>query len=328
MLEQLRLIADDETIPGRREALDAIEHPKAGEAAASLTRPEAYDWTLLLPRTSGMGSARDIRRRVKMLKSVEPRFDYLLYPEERIEFVARGMLNSYAEQYFMGLWSFRINWSIFLFTNYRVILVNTGTKRGRVKSLMWQIPYDRVKKYGAAVHIGSVSFKLDDRKSYRFAGMAKRDRRLLKDYVRTQMQRVREEGFQFPSHRGRDSLCPACATPAAAKAKVCKSCGAEYINPYVPSLMSFFIPGLGDLYLGHRSIAFFELLGFAFVLLVALGIVSGGGSSASAGAAPLPLGFSFVIAIIFVAMANGVDAIITHHVASKGKQIKANAWKG
>lgn len=328
MLEAGEAGVDVSAIPGRREAIDAIENPKARAAVESLARPDAYDWSVLFPRTTGLRASRDIKRRAKLLRAVEPRFDYLLYPEEQIEFVAQGMLNSYAEQYVMGLWSFRINWSIFLFTNYRVILVNTGTKRGKVKSLMWQIPYDRVKKYGAAVHIGSVTFKLGDRKMYRFAGMHKHDRKLLKAFVRDHMSQVRSEGFRFPSFKGRDSLCPTCATPAPEKAKRCESCEAEFIHPIVPGIMSFVIPGLGDLYLGHRSIAFFEFMGFAFVLLLALGLVSRGVSSPSAGAAVVPLGDAIASALILLLFTSGFDAIVTYSVAKKGKQVKSNAWKG
>jgi hypothetical protein len=299
---------------GRVEVLHAAPSPKVRAALESLERHDAYDWSRLFPKTAGIGAAGDIKRRVRMLRSVEPRFDYLLYPEERVEFVTKGVLNSFAEQYFLGLWSIMISRTLFLFTNYRVLLIHCD-RRGRAKSMMWQIPYHRVRKYGAGGVTGSVGFKLDDGKNYKFAGVPRADRKRLKSYVRAQIDRVRAEQFEFPSHSARDPLCPACATPQPRAARDCAACGEAFVNPIKPALMSCVIPGLGDFYLGHRGMAIIELLGFALLLFIVFGAFVSGDTNL------------ITTWLVLLAIANAIDGAITFHIARKGMKLRSRAWK-
>ena len=298
----------------REALLRSVAHERAREALASLRAWDAYAWARLFPRTSGLGAASDIRRRVRMLRSVEGRLDFLLFPGERIEFVTRGILNSFVEQYFMGIWSYVVNRTVFLFTNYRVILLNSDRK-SRAKVMMWQIPYARMRKYGAGTVAGSVGFKLS-RRTYKFFGVPRGDRKRLKEFMRGKLEAARTGALEFPSHEDRDPLCPRCGTPLVARARACAECGDEMINPMVPAAMSLAIPGLGDLYLGHHSMAAVELVGFAMVLLIVLAmVVGGGGADVAAG-------------LVLLAAANTFDAVVTFHVARKGALPRRLAWKG
>lgn len=301
-------------ITARDALLSAVLVDKARRELERLSAVDRYDWPALFPRVSGFGAAGDIRRRVRMLLSAEPRFPYLLFPEERIEFVTKGMFNSFLEQYLLGPWAYLINHTLFLFTNYRVILLNSDGK-GRARTMMWQIPYDRVAKYGAGVWFGSVTFRLKNGTSYKFANVPSLDRKRLKEYVRTRLEGVRREAFQFPSHASRDPLCASCATPIPPRTHRCPECAEEFIRPSTPALMSPILPGLGDLYLGWKGIAVLELIGFALVLLARLGIVSANADD-------------WPIAIGVVAAANGIDAAITWLIARKGVLPTRMAWTG
>jgi len=301
--------------PARDDVLASISSDRIRQRLLSLQKPEAYDWGSLFPKTDGMGAAADIKRRVRMLASVEPRLDTLLYPGERIEFVTKGMLNSWAEQYFMGIWSMLINQTLFLFTNYRVIQISADSK-GRAKTMMWQIPYARMQKYGAGTFSGSVSFKLGNGGALRFSGVPHKDRKQLKSLVAGKLDLAGQGQLEFPSHADRDPLCCRCATPISRKTRSCAECGDEFINPIVPAIMSLIVPGVGDFYLGHRVMGVFELLGFAVVLLFAVGIVI------TDGLAALP------IALIVVVIANAFDGAMTLHIARKGVLAKRLAWRG
>jgi hypothetical protein len=295
--------------------LTGIANEKIRRTLTTLTQPHVYRWDTLFPRTDGIGAAGEVQRRVRMLKSIEARLDVLLYPGEQIEFVTKGTLNSWAEQYFMGIWSLVINRTVFLFTNYRVILLNSDGK-GRAKSLMWQIPYDRLGKFKTNGVSGTTTFRLAGGGAYRFVGVPRADRKRLRDYVATRLDSARASDLAFPSHTDRDSLCPHCATPVQPKARACSECAEPFILPRVPALLSLAVPGLGDLYLGHRTMAFMELLGFAFLLLVVGSLVLAGTPADLAGAA------------LLLVLANSIDAAMTYHVARKGVLSRRLAWRG
>ncbi|HZW10446.1 MAG TPA: PH domain-containing protein [Phycisphaerales bacterium] len=301
--------------PAPEQFLGSISNEKVRRSLAALTQPHAYRWDTLFPKVDGLGAAGEVHRRVRMLRSIEPRLDVLLYPGEQVEFVTKGTLNSWAEQYFMGIWSLVINRTVFLFTNYRVILLNSDGK-GRAKSLMWQIPYDRLGKFKTSGVSGTTTFKLASGAAYRFVGVPRADRKRLREYVASRLDSARSSDVAFPSHSDRDPLCPLCATPTPPKARACAECNEPFVHPRVPALLSLLVPGLGDLYLGHRTMAVMEFIGFAFLLLVAAGMMLSGTSQ------------DILTACIIVAVANGVDAAMTYHVARKGVLSRRLAWRG
>ena len=308
----------DETLSGvaDRDALLArVNNDGVRRWIAELQNVDSYDWARLFPRTEGLGAGGDVKRRVKMLKAVEPRLERLLYPGERIEFITSGVLNSWVEQYFLGVWSITINQTVFLFTNFRIILLNSDSKK-RAKAMMWQVPYHRLRKYGAGMFIGSVRLKLSGGKSYAFTRVPASDRKRLKEFMRDRLEQVRAGGEQFPCHVDRDPLCPTCCSPVPPKTHVCPECDEEFITPLKPALMSLILPGLGDLYLGHTTIACFEMFGFVVLLFVAFTLASTGRPE------------EIVAAVGLVVIANCIDAAVTQYIASKGRVPTRMAWKG
>jgi hypothetical protein len=290
-----------------------IENEKLRARIQSLACLDRCDLATVFPKTRAMGAAGDVKKRIVMLRSVEPRLDRLPYPGERIELVTKGTINAFAEQYFMGIWSIIINRTLILCTNFRIILLSSDNK-GRARALMWQIPYDRLKKYGRSM--GNITFKCVGGTFLRFVSVPAIDRKRLKQYLADRIDHARAAGPQFPSHADRDPLCPMCATPQPKAATACAECATPFINPAHPAVMSLVIPGLGDLYLGHTAMGVMELLGFALLLL---GL---GAYVVTTGPAAIPES-----ALILV-VANVVDAAMTYHVARKGKLAKSQTWRG
>lgn len=292
--------------------LPADLDPKIQSMIGSLHHTSRYDIQSIFPKLSGMGAKSDVKRRVMMLGSIEDRIDTLLYPDERVEYVALAVLNSWAEQYFMGIWAITINRTLLIFTQHRAILMFADTK-GRAKHQAWQIPYHRLMKYGAGVWAGSVCFKLDDGKKYKFTGMKKADRKNLREYMKTRLEQQVENRTEFPSFKARDALCPGCWTPTPPKLRACPHCEEEFIDPKIPGLCSLIIPGTGDLYLGHITLGIMELVGFGFVLLIIAGVVIDNPSD-------WPLG------LLLLCIANGIDGAVTYHIAKKGYISKRHAF--
>lgn len=289
-----------------------VENPRLDTLTARLARKDLYEMPTVFPRTDGMGSGKDIKRRIRMLESVEPRLDLLLYPEERIEFVTTAVLNSLAEQYFMGLWAIVINRTLMLFTQHRVILIQADGK-GRAKHLAWQIPYTRLQGFKTGMMTSSARFKLENGKVYKFAQMPRRDRKLLRAFMEARATRAGEASFEFPSHEPRDSLCPACCTPLPARVRSCAECEESLADPKVPALMSLAVPGSGHLYLGHRGLGLVELAGFCFLLLAMVMVVIDNPSE-------------WWIALAIIAIFNTADGLITLHVARKGMLSKRQTF--
>lgn len=297
----------------RDDLLASIDNEKTRALAAALEHHEAYDWSSIFPKTRGMGARADVKRRVLMLRSVQDRLPHLLFPDEHIELVTRGTLNNFAEQYFMGVWSIIINRTLILCTSERIILLNSDAK-GRARALMWQIPYDRLKKYGRSM--GNITFKCTGGTFLRFVSVPRVDRKMLKDYLAHKIDNARAHGPRFPSYADRDPLCPACATPQERGVRECAECGDRFINPYLPAAMSLVVPGVGDLYLGHHSMAAIELISFALLLLVLGAVVATQGLIALPGV------------LLLLLVANLADAAITFHVARKGLLSTRHVWRG
>lgn len=293
----------------RETVLAGIQDEKVRAMIAGLSRPDAYDWSHLFPKTTGRGASGDVKRRVRMLRSLEPRLDYLLFPDERIEFVTMGVLNSFVEQYFMGIWALIINRTMLVFTDMRLILVQCNGS-GVAKSMMWQIPYHRIGNYTGS--LGVIKFRVDGGQLYTFSGVPGDDRKRLKEYVQSRVARTREAGAEFPSFAGRDSLCPACASPVPAAAESCPECGESFTKPHVPAIMSLIVPGLGHMHLGHHVMAVFEMAGFAIVIAVCAGLTLAG---------------EWPVAVALLATANFIDGAVTYHVAKKGKKLARRAWQ-
>lgn len=306
----------DPGLLAQREALlAALPSDKLRQQVAGLRHDAPLAWALLFPKTEGFGTGGDVKRRLKMLTSIEPRLPMLIFPGEVVEFITTGILNSWLEQYFMGIWAYHVNRTLFVFTNMRLLLLSCDAK-GRAKTLMWQIPYERMQRYGAGTWSGAVKIKTLDRKSYSFVGVPGADRKRLKEYMAARLAQTQQQGLPFPAHADRDPLCAQCASPIPPQAAACPECGDALVSPMTPAIMSLVLPDLGHMYVGHRAIAMIEMFGF-LVLLANMAIVV-----ARAGL------FGLTIAIPVIAIANTADCLITLHVARKGAFPKRLAWRG
>lgn len=284
-------------------------------AEISRLRPDGpYVWAWLFPRLDGFGAGGDVKRRVKLLAGIEPRLDLLVFPGERIEFITTGVLNSPVEQFFMGLWAVLVNRTLFVFTNLRVILINAEGK-GKPKTLMWQIPYARMQKYGKGTLGGVVKIKTLDGRSYTFIHVPGADRKRLGDYMNARLAENQHDALAFPSHADRDPLCAQCCSPVPIGSPACPECGDAFTNPAVPALLSLALPGLGHLYMGHKQVATFEMLGFAAILVKMGFLISATGLAGAA------------LAVLVIATTSGIDSLVTLHVAKKGCFPRRLAWK-
>lgn len=302
------------TEPDRAEFLAGVSNEPVRRAIETLG-DFPYRLDRLFPGTEGWRVGRQVKKRVKLVKLLEPLLPSLLYPDETIHFVTRGVLNSFVEQYFMGLFAHLLNRTVFVVTNYRVILLAADGK-GRPRQWKWQIPFDQIRTFKGGGFLGSTLFHLANHKKYKFSGVPSADRKFLHAYVNEHVSQAHDGSFVFPHYQSRDNLCPACCTPVEPKSAQCSECGDRFMVPMVPTLMSLCLPCLGDFYMGHRGMATLELLGYGFIWLFLFGLLASEGISA------LP------VVLFALAIEHGVDAALTYHVARKGLCSTSRAWRG
>ena len=294
--------------------IDQIENVKIRARITPLT-DGPFDLPSLFPKTKGLGIQSVIKHRVKLLNQVKGQLGTLLYPDEQVRFITRGTLNSLVEQYFMGLLSMFINRTVFLITNYRVILLNTDRKN-RPKTMKWQIPFHQIQKYkNTGLLSFTALFKLKDGKKWKFVHMPRADRKLFQQYIRESMAHVEESGFEFPSFGGRDNLCPSCCSPVESKVYECSECEETFIKPSKPAMLSAMLPCLGDFYLGHRVAGAFELYGYFMTWVIAIGAASAGDA----------VGIAIAVGVLL--FYHTLDTAVTYHTAKKGLIPTSAAWR-
>ncbi|MHB1155285.1 MAG: PH domain-containing protein [Phycisphaerales bacterium] len=313
------LIAVQSALPDRKLFLDAIEKPAIRRRIEQIG-PLPYDLPSLFPKRSGWGADRQVKNKVKLLQAVEPVLGEMLFHDEQVLFVTKGIFSSFVEQYFLGWIAYAINRTTFIFTNLRIIQFNTDRK-GRPGSMHWQIPYDQIRKYKAGGFMsGSLKFWLVNKSKYVFVSMPKYDAKPLRELIDLERASVSSEATGLPHHGGCDPLCPACHAPQARKQYQCDNCGERFIHPMKPAMLSLVLPCLGDFYMGHKGIAILEFLGYLLMWFIVLGGIFAG---LEKGNLSEHLPFLILLPIIV----HGFDAFITHRVASKGLKLASRAWK-
>jgi len=298
----------------REELLAKIENKKLRATVEELGRGP-YNYPTLFPKTEGMGHKGQIKARVKVLKAVEGVLPKILYQGEEVRFVTNGIYSSFGEQYFLGWLSLYINRTVFVFTNYRVIMMNTGGKH-KPRQMKWQLPYDQIKKFTSGGFAGRLSFKLNDKTAYSFSSVPGYDRKFLKDYIQEMIDTIEKEDFRLPVHQSRDNLCTNCYKPVPKDTYACPDCGEEFIKPMKPALMSLCFPCLGDFYMGHHLLGFMELFGYVVIWLVLIAMLVGGGLK------------SVPFVLLLLAFEHGMDFALTLHMGKKGLVSVKAAWRG
>jgi hypothetical protein len=299
----------------RQEFLETVEKDKFRELIATLG-DHPYEFETLFHKTKGLGVGSYLKNKVRLIKLLEPTFEKILFPQEKILFVTRGVLNSFAEQYFMGIISMMLNHTAFIFTNHRIILYNISTK-GKPQEMKWHIPYHQIKTFKATSLFSGTKFVLEDGKKMSFVKIHKLDRKKLKEMVQVAIDDDKGRDQQMPHFVSKDNLCTACYWPVRPKTYKCEKCDEEFVQPMKPALMSLAFPSLGDFYMGHTMVALLETVGYLFTWFYILVVATAGLGSA---------GFMMAGGILFVA--HVFDFGITLHIAKKGLMSTKAAWTG
>ncbi len=243
-------------------------------------------------------------QKFKWLSAVKPVLDGLLGPDEQVLRMAGGTAY-YPSEMFFGNGSLTIFYNRYILaaTNKRLLAVNTDAGMKKPTHYLFQFPYANLKKVTKGIFGTSLTLIFKRGKKRIFNGIKRAMASDLTDWLKSHTVPSDPLTTETDAHT---NLCPACYAPSAPNLETCSNCGAGFKSPRKAALRSLLLPGWGDMYLGHRFLGGIELLGALFIWSFALLIMFSGA------------GEGIVFGGLLLVFYNGMDALLTRHMAHKG----------
>ncbi len=271
----------------------------------------AYDTEQMFPEREGMMARARVRAKLKLLKQLLPGLRSALLEGEELRYVARGYILHWWEQVFAGGGvAYYTNITCVVLTDRRLLLVNTNS-RGRQQHYRNQIPYTEINDVKMRSFSAAAKLNLKDGSTLTMGGFRGADRKQMR-------QRIPELVGQMPAGAPRLShslqyVCPRCSALYTELTPVCTACRTPFKNAKKAALLSLVLPGLGDLYLGHRLFGVSELFGsiVEWVILISAAVAVAQGEEEGA--------MTFLLVwIAIVAFTNIADYFLTRAMGRKG----------
>jgi len=261
-----------------------------------------YQLEKMFPRLDGWGVKGEIKRRVKLIQQVEPQLPEMLFPNEKILYVGKGIQHSIIESLTIGaVWSNMINQTVFVLTNLRLLMIRSNSK-GSPADTCWMIYYSEITKFKSTL-TGVLDLKLNDGKKIRFTGFPKVDRKTMPKLFEEAMETYRERGFTPACSQSCEDLCGGCFAIVPKGQFQCEKCGTTFWTPGQVAIRSLIFPAWGDMLLKHRVLACVELLGLMVTWFIAYALADDG---------------DYFGAAIVILLAHSFDAVVTYFIAKKG----------
>ena len=255
-----------------------------------------------------MGERRSAKRKLKLLKLIDQEVRNIVDEDEKVFYVTDGVLVNTFEQFFIGWVAYYYNLSAFVFTTKRVILIHLkGLKKRGV--YLRSIEYADMRAVKGSA-LSGFKIQLVNGKTLTFSRVPGVDRKALGGFL----NQVLDGGAPRDKQAlGMRNLCPDCLSDyGEVLVGECHHCGMRFKTPRKAALLSLLMPGLGDIYLGSRSLGLLELcvMGFLWLSMIigAIGEISAGVSI---------VGPLVMMAIVWIFI-HPIDAIKSFHMGSKG----------
>jgi len=255
----------------------------------------------------GFGARRLEKKRLRLMKGIDPLLKSFLAEGEKVDFVTWGVEYSFAEQFFMGIWAQLFNRRALVFTDRRILILQISS-RHKVLDLKMQIRFQAIDGFAKRT-FGYIGLVLRNGKRFLITGMPGKDRKAIRSILEERIAATRADAPGV----GIDNLCPRCGTKVLDYPDRCKQCTQAFKSGRKAGWLSLAFPGLGDIYLGHRWLGISEIFGAliawaAIVAPVTMATLEEGGPWI------VPAG---VAAAIF-AIVHGTDSWITRRMGFKG----------
>ncbi len=259
---------------------------------------------MITPSKKGAYKTRRNTFKVKILKAVHGTLDKMLLSDEQAMRIGKATAYYPSEIIFgNGYLTTLYNHYAVVGTSQRLLFINVNQKISKPTHYFFQIPYETISKVGTGLFGTSLVLHRQKGKRRIFTGMK---RYMAKDFQQFVRERQRLFKAAKTAEAAVEDLCPSCYVPLAKNLLACPKCQAEFKNPKTAFLRSLLLPGLRDMYLGHTLLGSLELLGSMVIwAVVILAFLSGEQES-------------LIVALILLVFYNGLDGLLTSHMARKG----------
>jgi len=286
--------------------------PSGSELALISEYPELQDLAsdklvleeIFTPNKKGIYKTKSNKLNLKILKAIHGTLDRMLQSDEQVIQLGKAMAYYPAEIIFgNGYLTMMYNYYAVVATNQRLLFINVNSKISKPTHYYFQIPYDGIKKVATGLFGTSLILSRQKGKRRIFTGMKRYMAKAFQQLIRDR-QPLAKDAKSVKAIA--EDLCPSCFIPLAKNLLKCPKCKNSFKKPATAFLRSLLLPGLGDIYLGHRLLGSLELLGSVVVWGIVIFSVLQGDQA------------SLIIALVILAIYNGFDGLLTRHMARKG----------
>lgn len=248
------------------------------------------------------------KRKLTVLKSVNPVVKNILRPEEQVFYICDGVRTSSLEQLFIGWVAYYYNHMAFVFTSERILLIHLRSRKKR-GIYLGSIDYVNIRQTKSSL-FGGFKLKFTNGKSLYFTRMPRADRKRVSSYMKSVL------GESLPpkskSSPGMKHLCPSCYNELNEVVPKCPSCETEFKSPRKAAVRSLIMPGLGDLYLKSKVLGSIELF---FMFWIWSGLIMGAMAEVEAGEDPAS---AYTVLLVFFLIVHPIDALKSYTMGKKG----------
>jgi predicted Zn finger-like uncharacterized protein len=280
------------------------EYPQLGDYS-----PASYAFKdILALNKNGNFKSRRNDLKLKMLQAVKSVLDNVLRKEEVVLRVAGGTAYYPAEIFFGNGWMTMLyNRYVIIATNLRVLMINTNHRMTKPAHYLFQMTYNEIKKVGRGLFRTSLVLERKKGKRRVFSAVKAFLGSEMQTLIRSQIDPLEPVNLSVATY---ENLCPSCYQPLPKRLERCTHCRAQFKTPKKAMLRSLLLPGWGDIYLGHRVLGTFELLGSLFIWLIVF-------SSLRSMQIDALIPWLFLLLVY-----NGIDSILTYVMAQKGYSLE------
>jgi len=259
---------------------------------------------MLTPSKNGSYKTRRNKYKVRILKAVQDKVDQVLNHGEKVMRIGQGIAYYPLELFLGNGWLTMIyNRYAILCTNQRMLFLNINHRMNRSTHYLFQMPYTDIKKIKRGMLLNHLILYRHQGKRRIFTSVKGYLNKELRAFV-AEMKEV--SGDRAPVNVSAEKLCPSCFIPLDDGLGNCPRCGVGFKVPKTAMVRSLILPGLGDMYLGHRVLGALEMLGAILVWMIVISSLIAGGVE------------NIVTAAVLLLMFNGLDGMLTYHMAKKG----------
>ena len=264
---------------------------------------------IFTPTKRGTYKTRINKVKAKVITATRGVLARALQDDEKVMRVAKATAYYPAEALLgNGVLTMRYNHYAVVGTDRRLLFVNINPRISQPSYYFFQMPYRAIRKVGRGLFGTDLALQPLQGKRRTFTNMKRTVAKEIQEFIRERQKTVAP--LPSPGVVPED-LCPSCFTPLGKELASCPSCRALFKKPETALVKSLLLPGWGDIYLGHKILGAFELVGSVLVWLLVISLLFAGE----------PEGLT--LAAVVVTFYNGLDGLLTFHMAKKGYALAA-----